>query len=93
MDSTCIPIYIGCEDESKINFKIFNKERVIFIRDSVFNKLEEIINDDNKAYEIFSKPIFNENSFQILNKYIRTIRDLLLRNIPDSTTRDTTIIC
>ena len=83
MDSTCIPIYIGCDDESKINFKIFNKERVIFIKDNNFSQLGEIINinDDNKAYEIFSKPIFNENSFQILNKYMKTIKNLLIKKL------------
>jgi len=81
MDSTCIPIYVGCDDESKINFKIFNKERVIFIKDNNFSQLSDIINNDDITYELFKKPIFNENSFQILSKYMKTIRELLINKL------------
>ncbi len=81
MDSTCIPLYVGCNDLNKINFKIFNKDRVIFINNNDFKQLEQIINNKDKTYEIFKKPIFNEDSYQHLNKYMKMIRDILLNKL------------
>jgi hypothetical protein len=81
MDSTCIPLYVGCNDLNKINFKIFNKDRVVFINNNDFKELEEIINNKDKIYEIFKKPIFNENSYQHLSKYMKMIKDILLNKL------------
>lgn len=80
MDALCIPIYLGCNDSTKINFKVFNKDRVIFINNN-FEELDKIINDDKKIYEIYKKPIFMKDSYKILENYMNLIKTILLYKI------------
>jgi hypothetical protein len=80
MDSTAIPIYIGCDDLNKINFKIFNKDRIIFIKNiNDFDNLKLIINNMDKAFEIFKRPIFNNDSFKILQNHILLTKKILIK--------------
>jgi hypothetical protein len=81
MDSLSIPIYVGSDDSTKINFKIFNKDRVIFIKNNNFEELDKIINDDKKMYEIYKKPIFIKDSYKILENYMKLIKTILLYNL------------
>lgn len=78
MNSMCIPIYVGCDDSTRLTFKIFNRDRIIFIRNNNFEELENIINDDRKIYELYKKPIYLENSYIILKKYINEIKIKIL---------------
>lgn len=80
MDALCIPIYLGCNDSTKINFKVFNKDRVIFINNN-FQELDKIINDDKKIYEIYKKPIFMKDSYKILENYMNLIKTIFLYKI------------
>ena len=92
MDGKCIPLYIGCNDENKINYKIFNKERVIFINDNNdLNKIKLIINNDKLLYNIYTKPIFVENSYKYFKNYMDMTKKILLRNIPNHSTSNTSI--
>jgi hypothetical protein len=81
MDALCIPIYLGCNDITKINFKIFNKDRVIFINNNNFEEIEKIINNDKKIYEIYKKPIFCKDSYKILQNYMNLIKNILINKI------------
>jgi hypothetical protein len=78
LDSLSIPVYVGCEDSTKINFKIFNKDRVIFIKNNNFEELDKIINDDKKIYEIYKKPIFIKDSYKILENYMKITKTVFL---------------
>ena len=82
MDALCIPIYIGCDDINKINYKIFNINRVVFINKSdSFEKLKELLESPDKQYELYKQPIFNDNSFKILKNFINLMKNIVLKKL------------
>jgi hypothetical protein len=85
MDALCVPLYIGCNDINKINYKIFNINRVVFVDkiDSFdsFDKLKELLDSPDKQYEIYKQPIFNDNSFKILKNFMNLTKTIILNKI------------
>jgi hypothetical protein len=78
MDAACIPVYIGCDNTQKINYKIFNKERIIFINDN-FESLKKLLDSPDELYEMYKKPIFVENSYEYLKKYMELTKNILIK--------------
>ena len=65
-----IPIYCGWFDE--IDEKIFNKDRILFYDpnndeslNNVYNKIKELMEDNNKLNDFYKMDIFIENAFNI----------------------------
>jgi len=82
MDALCIPLYIGCKDTNKINYKIFNINRVVFMdKSDSFDKLKELLESPDKQYEIYKQPIFNDNSFKILKNFINLTKTIILNKL------------
>jgi hypothetical protein len=82
MDSGCIPLYIGCKDTNKINYKIFNINRVVFMdKSDNFDKLKELLDSPDKQYELYKQPIFNDDSFKILKNFMNLTKTILLNKI------------
>ena len=79
MDALCIPLYIGCNDTNKINYKIFNINRVVFM--DKFDKLKELLESPDKQYEIYKLPIFNEDSFKILKNFMNLTKTIILNKL------------
>jgi hypothetical protein len=82
MDALCIPLYIGCNDVNKINYKIFNINRVVFMdKFDSFDKLKELLDSPDKQYEIYKLPIFNDNSFKILKNFMNLTKTIVLNKL------------
>ncbi len=82
MDALCIPLYIGCKDTNKINYKIFNINRVVFMdKSDSFEKLKELLDSPDKQYEIYKQPIFNNDSFKILKNFMNLTRTIVLNKL------------
>jgi len=79
MDSGCIPLYIGCNDTKKINYKIFNINRVVFMDN--YDKLKELLESPDKQYELYKQPIFNDDSYKILNNFINLTKTIILNKL------------
>ncbi len=79
MDSGCIPLYIGCNDTKKINYKIFNINRVVFMDNN--DKLKELLESSDKQYELYKQPIFNDDSYKFLNNFINLTKTIVLNKI------------
>jgi hypothetical protein len=79
MDALCIPIYVGCNNLQKINYKIFNKDRILFINDSNdYSKIKKLMESPEDLYEMYKKPIFMKNSYEYLNKYMELTKKILI---------------
>jgi hypothetical protein len=79
MDSKCIPIYVGCDNLKKINYKIFNKERIINIKNhNDYDKIKKLMDSPDDLYEMYKRPIFMKNSYDYLKKYIELTRKILI---------------
>ena len=82
MDALCIPLYIGCKDTNKINYKIFNINRVLFMdKSDSLEKLKELLESPDKQYEIYKQPIFNDNSFKILKNFMNLTKTIVLNKL------------
>lgn len=82
MDSMCIPLYVGCSDFNKLSFKIFNKERVVFLNTQQdYDKLLKLLASEAEIYEMYKKPIFNIDAFNKLKKFMDLTKDILLRHL------------
>ena len=64
-----IPIYTGWFDE--IDEKIFNKNRILFYDpnneesiNNVYNKVKELMEDNNKLNEFYRMDVFTENAYE-----------------------------
>jgi hypothetical protein len=79
MDSYCIPLYIGCKDTNKINYKIFNINRVVFLDN--YDKLKELLDSPDKQYELYKQPIFNEDSFKLLKNFMNLTKMIVLNKL------------
>lgn len=82
MDALCIPLYIGCKDTNKINYKIFNINRVVFMdKLDSFDKLKELLDSPDKQYEIYKQPIFNDDSFKLLKNFMNLTKMIVLNKL------------
>jgi hypothetical protein len=82
MDALCVPLYIGCNELNKINYKIFNINRVVFMdKSDSFDKLKELLDSPDKQYEIYKQPIFNNDSFEILKNFMNLTKTIVLNKL------------
>ena len=77
MDALCIPIYIGCDNTQKINYKIFNKERIVFINKN-YDEIKKLMESPDELYDMYKKPIFIKNSYEYLKKYMDLTKNILI---------------
>jgi hypothetical protein len=68
-----IPIYCGWFDE--IDEKIFNKNRILFFEpnneesiNNVYNKVKELMEDDNKLNDFYKMDVFMETAYETIKK-------------------------
>lgn len=64
-----IPIYTGWFDE--VDEKIFNRNRILFYDpnneesiNNVYNKVKELMEDNNKLNDFYKMDVFNENAYE-----------------------------
>jgi hypothetical protein len=84
MDALCIPIYVGCNDFNKLNYKIFNKDRIIFLNNDTkegYDVIKKLINSPDELYNLYKKPIFVENSYNYLFNYMEMTKKILIINL------------
>jgi hypothetical protein len=82
MDALCIPLYVGCSDFNKLNFKIFNKDRVVFLNTQQdYDNLLKLLASEKELYEMYTKPIFNTDAFNKLKKFMDLTKDILLKHL------------
>lgn len=79
-----IPIYCGWFDD--IDQKIFNKNRILFYdptneesMNNVYNKVKELMEDDNKLNDFYKMDIFMDSAYDICQTIHNNLFDTLIK--------------